>query len=261
MEASGENLRYQWQYKRSGQNTWYNWSGKTSATLTFRGTASNNAYQYRCIVTNEAGSKTSEAATLTVISKPVITTHPEDATVVQGAFAAFIVEAAGDGLSYQWQYKQAGEDIWNDWAGKTSATLTFRGAANDNACQYRCVVTNAAGAVTSNAATLTVISKPEITSHPEDAIVLQGQFAVFIVEAAGENLRYQWQFKQAGEDTWNDWEGQTSETLIFRGTTNHNACQYRCVVSNAAGSVISNAATLTIVTATNSVKPDVHAEL
>ncbi|MBO4212009.1 MAG: hypothetical protein J5878_05075, partial [Oscillospiraceae bacterium] len=64
--ATGTNLKYQWQYKKSGSSTWTNWSGKTDATLSFKGTSTNNAYQYRCVVSNDSGSVTSSAATLTV---------------------------------------------------------------------------------------------------------------------------------------------------------------------------------------------------
>ena len=171
-----------------------------------------------------------------------------------GENATFTIEATGDELSYQWQYKRAGQDDWNDWAGKTSATLRFKGTATNNGYQYRCVVTNAAGSVTSSAATLTVMGKPVITTQPVDTTVVLGENATFTVEATGDELSYQWQYKRTGQDDWNDWAGKTSATLRFKGTATNNAYQYRCVVSNAIGSVESDAVTLTVVASSNSVK-------
>ena len=254
--ATGEYLCYQWQYQRSGQETWNDWAGKTSATLKFKATSTNNAYRYRCVVSNAAGSETSEAATLTVIAKPVISTNPEDATVVLGKNATFTVEATGENLRYQWQYQRAGQTTWHNWSGKTSATLTFRGTETNNAYRYRCVVTNEGGSTTSEAATLTVIAKPVITTQPQDTTVVLGEYATFTVETAGENLRYQWQYKRSGQNTWYNWSGKTSATLTFRGTASNNAYQYRCIVTNEAGSVTSNAATLTVVASSNSVYPE-----
>ena len=257
VEVFGDDLSYQWQYKRAGQDTWHNWTGRTSATLTFRGIGTNNDYQYRCVVTNAAGSVISEAATLTVLPKPVITTQPEDFTVALGQYATFTVEATGDELSYQWQYRKPGQELWCKWEGRTSATLTFRGTTFNNDYQYRCVVTNATGSVVrSEAATLTVIPKPVITTQPEDATVALGEYVTFTVEATGDDLSYQWQYQRAGKSTWYNWTGKTSATLSFRGTENNNDYHYRCVVTNVSGSVRSEAARLTVVASSNSVKPE-----
>ena len=180
---------------------------------------------------------------------PTITSQPASASVAVGETVTFHVAATGENLSYQWQYKKSGDTSWTDWAGKTSATLSFKGVTSSNGCQYRCVVTNAAGSVTSSAATLTVTAAlPTITSNPVSASVAVGQTVTFKVVASGSNLSYQWQYKKAGATSWTDWAGKTSATLSFKGVATSNGCQYRCVVTNAAGSVTSSAATLTVAT-------------
>ena len=110
------------------------------------------------MVTNDAGSATSGAATLTVLSKPVITTQPQSVSAAAGNPVSFTVAATGENLRYQWQYKKAGEGSWTDWSGKTAATLRFNAVSGSNGCQYRCVVTNDAGSATSTAAILYVVS-------------------------------------------------------------------------------------------------------
>jgi hypothetical protein len=118
---------------------------------------------YRCIVTNPVGSVTSNAVTMTVnyepsITPPYITSHPKSQTVISGRSVTFYVSATGDNLEYQWQTAQSG--AWVNISGKTSNSITVNAITADNGRQYRCQVSNAAGTVYSNAATLTVQAQP-----------------------------------------------------------------------------------------------------
>ncbi len=94
------------------------------------------------------------------VSAPVITTQPQNATVDEGSSAEFTVAASGTRLTYQWEVSADGT-AWANAAdeGSTTNTLTVTAAASNNGYQYRCVVSNAAGSVTSEAATLSVTSK------------------------------------------------------------------------------------------------------
>ncbi|MBE7462724.1 MAG: S8 family serine peptidase [Planctomycetes bacterium] len=85
-------------------------------------------------------------------SAPSITQQPASISVNLGQTATFTVAASGTGLSYQWQ--ENGSNI----GGATSASYTTPATtAAYNGRQYRCVVSNANGSATSNAATLTVV--------------------------------------------------------------------------------------------------------
>ena len=70
--------------------------------------------------------------------------------VVPGQTATFTVTAMGSNLTYQWQKNES------DIAGANSATYTIEAVAVSDTGMYRCVVSNAAGPVTSIAASLTV---------------------------------------------------------------------------------------------------------
>jgi glucose/arabinose dehydrogenase len=97
---------------------------------------------------------TTYTATYQVVdtSAPLITTHPPSRGISVGQSTTFTVVASGPGsLSYQWQ--RNGTAI----SGATSASYVLNSAAlSDNGAAFRCVVTNANGSTTSNAATLTV---------------------------------------------------------------------------------------------------------
>ena len=86
-----------------------------------------------------------------------ITTQPENASVKDGETATFTVAAAGDNLSYQWQYSTNGS-IWSDIENETNTSYTIPDTTlGMSGNQYRCVVSNGEGdSAESNPATLTV---------------------------------------------------------------------------------------------------------
>ncbi|MBO4677416.1 MAG: leucine-rich repeat domain-containing protein [Oscillospiraceae bacterium] len=155
--ASGTGLTYQWQYSTDYGKTWHDKAGSTKATHTVTVKASYNGYLYRCKVTNSAGTVTSSKVRLTVSGvKPKILSQPAAKTAAAGESVTFKVVAAGVGMTYQWQYKTAGSSTWKDKSGATSASYTVTAKESYNGIQYRCVVTNSIGSVTSDPAVLTV---------------------------------------------------------------------------------------------------------
>jgi glucose/arabinose dehydrogenase/regulation of enolase protein 1 (concanavalin A-like superfamily) len=82
---------------------------------------------------------------------PAITDQPDNVTVSQGQPATFQVTATGTApLSYQWQKDNA------NIIGATASAYTITAVEPSHAGTYRVIVSNAAGTVTSQAATLTV---------------------------------------------------------------------------------------------------------
>jgi hypothetical protein len=226
---------YQW------QKGTVNIAGATSASHTTPATTiADNGTIYHCVVTNPTGSVTSSAATLTVNGiAPIINAQPNNQTVPVGQTAAFTIVASGNPApTYQWQRGTA------NISSATSASYTTPVTTMaDNGATYRCVVTNAAGSVTSNAATLTVNGvAPTITTQPVNKTVAAAQTATFSVMVSGAPApTYQWQ-----KGAINISGAITASYTIPATTMADNGATYRCVVTNSAGVVISNAATLTV---------------
>ena len=100
----------------------------------------------------------------TVVSAPTIGTQPASQSVTEGNTATFTVAATGEKLSYQWQQSTDNGQNWTDISEAKAATYTTAATTTSmNGYQYRCVVINSAGSVTSSAATLTVQAKPAYT--------------------------------------------------------------------------------------------------
>jgi hypothetical protein len=168
---------------------------------------------------------------------PVITTQPSNQTVNSGQTATFGVVATGTSLTYQW--KQGSTSI----SGADGASYTTPAAsATDNGSQFEVTVSNPGGSVTSNAATLSVNSKPLITMQPANQSVMVGAGAAFAVAADGTApLSYQWQKASANIP------GATSASYTTPATAlTDNGSQFDVVVSNALGNATSTMATLTV---------------
>ena len=244
--ASGTNLTYQWQANKTG--TWSNCTstGYNKATFSFTTKASYNGWQYRCVVKNAGGSVTSNAAKLTVgTAGPTITKQPAAQTVAAGSKATFTMSASGTNLTYQWQVNKTG--TWSNCTstGYNKATFSFTAKANYNGWQYRCVVTDSTGSVTSSAAKLTVgTAGLAITKQPEAQTVAAGSKATFSVTATGNGLTYQWQGNKTGTNCTST--GSNTATFSFTAKASYSGWQYRCVVTDSTGSATSETAKLTV---------------
>ena len=241
-------LSYQWQQLKSGETAWTNADNGRGQSLEVIAYANRDGRKYRCVITNAAGSVTSSAAVLTVISPPKFTEQPASVTVVEGGSAAFTAAVSGSApLNWQWQQLKPGETEWTNADNGKSSTLAVKAYANRDGRKYRCVVSNAAGVATSAPAVLTVLTLPRITKQPQDAVVQAGDTAVFSVTVTGaEPLQYQWQQLKVGETKWANAENGTASTLSVIGYTNRNGRQYRCVIRNVTGTVTTEAATLVV---------------
>lgn len=88
---------------------------------------------------------------------------------------------------------------------------------------------------------------PTIATQPDNASVGDGNEASFSVVAKGANLlSFQWQQSTDSGSSWANITGATSATYTFTAAESQDDYQYRCVVANAYGSDVSDAATLTI---------------
>src|SRR6266852_3933426 len=236
-------LSYQW--LKNGANI----AGATSSSYTTPlTTTADGGSTFNVVVSNTAGTATSNAATLTVNAAPVaptITTQPANQTVTAGQTATFIVVASGTApLNHQWQKNGANIAGATSSSYTTPATISF-----DNGTRFTVVVSNSTGSVTSSAATLTVNAAPvapSITTQPLSQTVTGGQTSTFSVTATGTSpLGYQWSKNGTAIS------GAISASYMTPPTTaTDNGAQFTVVVSNSVGSVTSNAGILTVNAAT-----------
>ena len=105
------------------------------------------------------------------VDAPVISSQPESASVKTGEKATFEVSATGTDLTYQWMIDRNDGNGFVAISGADSASYTTGVTDLDcNGFKYYCVISNAAGAVTTDIVTLTVsediVPTPEPTPTP-----------------------------------------------------------------------------------------------
>ncbi len=260
VKATGDDLEYQWEYADPGSTVWQECrlSGYNTNTLKVKATVYRNGMQFRCIVKYGQSSVTSNAVKLTLAASEelAITKQPTSVTAKVGDSIAFRVTAKGSGLKYQWQYTEPGiPDEWKQCflSGYNTDTLKVNVTAYRIGMQFRCLVTDSAGkTVTSSSASIQKESGEagiEITQQPTAQQVEINANAVFYIKAEGSNLKYQWEYANAGTQDWESCylSGYNTSTLTVKGVVYRDGMQFRCVVSDSNGNqVISNGVKLSV---------------
>ncbi|MFN7572630.1 MAG: hypothetical protein ACK5TK_14450 [Betaproteobacteria bacterium] len=253
---------YRWQQSFDSGATWIDLAVAGPSYTLAQTRLTQNGLQFRAIVENAAGSVASLGALLSVTPQPVppdFVQQPQDATVLSGQTAVFAVAAtASPSPSYQWQISTDSGATWSPVdAGIGGTTPLFSTAPTqlaDNGRLYRCVATNSAGTATSRTAVLTVQPAPAlsvVTQQPQNASVLVGQPATFSVVAVGTpSPTYRWQVSLDSGTSWSDVLDGTGATTASYTTAatdlGFNGRNFRVVLHNATGTVISATALLTV---------------
>ena len=165
---------------------------------------------------------------------PAVTTDPVGQTVIQGTTVTLAVAATGSSPVYQW-YKDG-----LPLAGATSATLTLAGSVTDGG-SYRVLVSNAAGAKASAAATVTILIPPTIVTAPaSQTVVMPARVSLSVTAAGTAPFSYQWYKDGVAISRAN------SATLSLGNVTLASSGAYYVRVTNIAGAVDSAVATLLV---------------
>ena len=243
--AEGDNLTYQWQFRRPGASTWANagyYNAKTDK-LTFVQTETRSKNMYRCVVTDAYGRVAeSDEVEAILVTGPSIVKQPVSVKARLGTAVSFAVEAEGEGLSYQWQFQKPGKTTWAN-SGLASAkkeTLKFKMAEKDIDKKFRCIVTDVDGfSVISEVVSASLLIGPVILTQPTDVDAAAGAAVRISTAAEGDELKYRWQYQKEGQTTWinSGLASATLPTLTFKMSASYDGRKFRCKVTDADGNV------------------------
>ena len=249
MEKAGYPEEYSYQWYVDGKEV----PGAVQHAYTMTG-LTEGVHTLYCTVTNTAGTVTTRTAVVTVTRhyKPVLnSSYPQNQslTVIENAtgsasFSA-VVDKAGYPADYSYQWYANGNAV----AGAVQSTYTMTGLT-EGSYQVYCVVTNAAGSVTTRTAVVTVTRhyRPTLnSSYPQNQSLTVIESATgsasfsAVIDKAGYPAEYSYQWYVNGKAV----SGAVQSTYTMTGLT-EGSYQVYCVVSNAAGSVTTRTAVVTV---------------
>ena len=266
VEATGKDVAYQWFYKKAGKTSWSAWNGQTRSTVSFIADTSWNGVQFYCQVSSSDGQFLKSNAVNLTVNEPVlkITSQPVSITTKANKLVKFSVKAEGIGLTYQWYYKKSGQSSWNIW--REYYTSVIQPPANNtwDGMQVKCLVTDAAGkSIFSNSATVTIVpysaSDFQISSQPKSVSISsedvgKKQISFSVAAKNGSDLKYQWYYCKAGDNSWNVWKGRINPTESVIPNSTWNGIQLYCRITNNDGDTLySDLAKVTIIDSTLSI--------
>ena len=253
VEAEGEGLTYQWQYRTSKTGKWRNFASATAATIR-KVTGDWDGWQVKCVIKDAAGnSLDSDIVSISFGNdqeQPIsITTQPEDVVTKKGETVEFSVKATGNDLSYQWQYRTSEKGSWKNFASATKPTIQ-KVTGNWDGWQVKCVIKDVAGnSVETNIVKITFENDSQeelaITEQPEDVVTAKGEKVQWKIAATGKNITYQWQYRTSESGQWKNFASAKTAS-IEKVVGDWDGWQVRCVVTDEdKNSVTSNVVNVT----------------
>jgi streptogramin lyase len=182
-------------------------AGATAASYTTPATvAGDNGATFSVVVSNSAGSATSNAAVLTVTLPPTlsITEEPANLTVASGAAASFTAAAtcSAGNLTWQWQRSNDNGLTFTNIAAATAASYTFTAAIADNGAVFRAMATCGALTQPTEVAVLTVTPAtsaaltelpiglaPSLPLFGAAGVVIDSAGNLYVAESTGNDIR------------------------------------------------------------------------
>lgn len=247
-------LSYQWYLSPSTLLT-----GQTSATLSLSGLdTSYNNNTYYCVVSNQYGSATSAAATLTVTTtaqSPVISTPSVNVTAFVGGtetFAPVTPSSGTEPFTYQWYFGSTKlVDDGVKYSGSATPSLSISNLVSPgDSGSYYLVAANSAGTASNQVYVLTVnYHLPIITpGQPASVTTFAGYSTSLTANQIGGSLPItnQWYKGTTALSDSGEISGSATSTLTINPAALSDAGSFKLVVSNPAGSVTSSVATVTV---------------
>jgi hypothetical protein len=224
-------------------------ASSTTATPSFTAPASAGTLTFQLTVTDNGGASHSDSIVVTVNATPVADAGA-DQTVSAGAavsLAGSATDADGSIASYAWAQTSGPAVTLN---GANGATATFTAPDGDATLAFELTATDNHGATHVDAVVVTVVVTvnpppnlaPSIGRHPGNPHALEHGSAMMFVDAAGEDLTYEW--RRAGGTVVKS--GPEPFLLLTNLATNQDDDCYYVVVSNVHGVETSGQGCLTV---------------
>ncbi len=233
---------YQWFFNGAPLSDGGGINGSTTTNLTISGAQTNESGSYWLVATNDYGSISGSAASLSVLPVTTANIQPQNWTTNGGATVTFTATIGGQGpYSYQWQFN--GTNL----SGATSNTLTLTNLLDIESGNYAVSVGNAAGAIISPATSLTVVPFVNPSVFPGTVTAGSPVYASFNLTEGGflPGTVYQWYLD--GTNLGPSWAWTNPSQAVFFQPLMKDAGVYSIVATDTYTNATSSNVTLTVI--------------
>ncbi len=170
-----------------------------------------------------------------------IVSQPQDWNGRDGEYPSITVAAEGDGLTYRWYWRNAGDESWSASSDRDSCYDAYPLTAARAGREVYCVVTDKYGnSIASDTASMGYTLPagyvaPAILSQPESWTGEWGEYPSITVAAEGTALRYRWYWRDAGAEKWTASADTDNCYDAYPLTAARNGREVFCVISNKYG--------------------------
>ena len=198
----------------------------------------------RTFTVKDGSGKTADCSfTITITSSPpVISVQPANQTDCKGSSVVFGVTVTGGiaPFTYTWQRKLPADVSFTNIpadpeitypTASTMEVLNIGSANNPDLTQYKVIITDACGNITSNAATLRVNDITGITPVTVNTQICEGGSASYTVTTSIVPLSYQWLKDGVPLANGSVYSGATSATLTITNATTSQSGSYQVQVT------------------------------
>jgi len=259
VSAQGEGLTYQWYYRDVGESNFSASTDRDNVYDSYPLTMDRKGRELYCVVTDQYGaSAVSSTVTMDLNPAagsvgPIITSQPQDWLGTMGQDPQITVAAVGEGLSYQWYYRNAGDSSFSKSDERDNSYDSYPLTTERNGREVYCIITDVYGnSIKSNTAVMRAYvpawhSGPVITSEPQNWIGVYGDYPWICVYAEGDGLTYQWYYRDVGETSFSKSSDTDYAYDSYPITTERNGRELYCVITDMYGvSVTSRTVTMSI---------------
>lgn len=211
------NLSFQW--FKNGQAI----SGANSNQLSISNASAVDTGLYRCIVTNQCASDTSEFIRVVLSTRPLITSQPR---LLNGCWSPTgnpVVRATVSGDVQQYRWLVGGQPVTAN-----ADSIIFRNVAANFQVQVQLIAIGSCGNDTSQLVNIAVSQPFQITAQPSpmNRVCVGGSLPLTVVTNPASSLNYQWFFNGQALT------GATAATLNLNNISASDTGSYYCIVSN-----------------------------
>ena len=159
--------------------------------------------------------------------------------VAYGKTASVEARATGDGLKYQWYFKDKGASKFSLTTSFKTKTYSVQMNKSRDGRQVYCVITDKYGTSRRTATTTLTVKRAtlKITTQPKTGYAQLNKTAKATVKATGDGLKYTWYIKNAGATKYSK-SSITSATYSVKMTEKVHGRRVYCVVTDVWGNKV-----------------------